>query len=143
LSTQTSGSTFAGYGVKKAKCNHSIHRLSNYIDSKAFVSNPLNSLRAGWSLLAQCYLMLKIYLKVPSGQIRSVWEWYHWIHLDKDINRYGFLIFNVDLESLKRLHGYEPVYTKMPPAFSTHGLYRILWLSSYWLANYYFMKKSA
>ncbi len=33
-------------------------------------------------------------LKVPSGQIGSAWEWYHWIALQKDINRYMFLIFN-------------------------------------------------
>ncbi len=33
------------------------------------------------------------YLKVPSGQIGSTWEWYHWISLEKDSNRYGFLIF--------------------------------------------------
>ncbi len=33
-------------------------------------------------------------LKVPSGQIGSAWEWYHWIGFEeKDINRYGFLIF--------------------------------------------------
>ncbi len=32
-------------------------------------------------------------LKVPSGQIGSEWEWYHWIGLEKDINRYRFLIF--------------------------------------------------
>ncbi len=31
--------------------------------------------------------------KVPSGQIGSAWEWYHWIGLEKDINRYRFLIF--------------------------------------------------
>jgi len=32
-------------------------------------------------------------LKVPSGQIGSAWEWYHWKALEKDINRYMFLIF--------------------------------------------------
>jgi hypothetical protein len=33
-------------------------------------------------------------LKVlPSGQIRSAWEWYHWIGLKKDINHDRFLIF--------------------------------------------------
>ncbi len=32
-------------------------------------------------------------LKVPSGQIGSKWEWYHWIALEKDINRYKFWIF--------------------------------------------------
>ncbi len=29
-----------------------------------------------------------IALKVLSGQIWSAWEWYHWIGLEKDINRY-------------------------------------------------------
>ncbi len=32
-------------------------------------------------------------LKVPSGQIGSAWEWYHWIGLEKDINRYMFDFF--------------------------------------------------
>jgi hypothetical protein len=32
-------------------------------------------------------------LKVPSGQIGSAGEWYHWIGLEKDINRYMFFIF--------------------------------------------------
>ncbi len=32
-------------------------------------------------------------LKVPSGQIGSAWESYHWIGLEKDINRHRFLIF--------------------------------------------------
>jgi hypothetical protein len=32
-------------------------------------------------------------LKVPSGQIGSKWEWYHWKAHEKDINRYMFLIF--------------------------------------------------
>jgi hypothetical protein len=32
-------------------------------------------------------------LKVPSGQIGSKWEWYHWKAFEKDINRYKFLIF--------------------------------------------------
>ncbi len=35
----------------------------------------------------------QISFKVPSGQIRSAWERYYWIGLEKDINRYKFLIF--------------------------------------------------
>jgi hypothetical protein len=31
-------------------------------------------------------------LKVPSGQIGSALEYYHWIGLEKDINRYMLLI---------------------------------------------------
>jgi hypothetical protein len=34
-----------------------------------------------------------MFLKVQFGQIRSAWEWYHWIGLEKDINCYRFLIF--------------------------------------------------
>jgi hypothetical protein len=33
-------------------------------------------------------------LKVPSGQIGSAWEWYYGIGLEKDINRFRFLIFD-------------------------------------------------
>jgi hypothetical protein len=33
-------------------------------------------------------------LKVPSGQIGSASEWYHWKGLEEDINRYRFLIFD-------------------------------------------------
>ncbi len=40
---------------------------------------------------AVCCSMLS--LQVPSGQVGSTWEWSHWIGLEKDINRYRFLIF--------------------------------------------------
>ncbi len=54
------------------------------------------------------------YLKVPSGQIGSAWEWYHWIGLEKDINRYTvFWFFNFDLEFLKRLQSSGPLHTKI------------------------------
>ncbi len=45
---------------------------------------------------------------VPSGQIGSAWEWYHWIGLEKDINRFRVLIFWFHFEYLKRLHSCEP-----------------------------------
>ncbi len=32
-------------------------------------------------------------LKVLSGQIGSAWEWYHWIGIEKNIDRYNFFIF--------------------------------------------------
>jgi hypothetical protein len=51
----------------------------------------------------------------------------------------GFKFLNFDLEYLKRVQSSEPLNTKMPPTYSTHGLYRIL--SSYWLAHCYLMKK--
>ncbi len=53
-------------------------------------------------------------LKVPSGQIESASEWYHWKGLEKDINRYRFLIFlHFGFEYLKRLQSSEPLHTKM------------------------------
>jgi len=49
----------------------------------------------------------KLNLKVPSGQIGSAWEWYHWIGLEKDINRYGFsfFFFTLHLTHLSQLSG--------------------------------------
>ncbi len=80
---------------------------------------------------------------LPSGQIGSVWEWYHRIGVEKDINRYrGFWFFNFSSENLKRHQNSEPLHTWIqPPACSYHGLYRIL--SSYWLAHFYLLKNSA
>jgi hypothetical protein len=40
-------------------------------------------------------------LKIPSGQIGSAREWYHWIGLEKDMNRYRFLILILVLNILK------------------------------------------
>jgi hypothetical protein len=54
----------------------------------------------------------------------------------------GFLIFNFTLEDLKRLQSSEPLHAKMnPTSYVDHGLHGIL--SSYWLAHFYLMKKSA
>jgi hypothetical protein len=39
--------------------------------------------------------------KVPSGQIGSASEWYHWKGLEEDISRYRFLIFDFGFEELK------------------------------------------
>ncbi len=63
-----------------------------------------------------------------SGQIRSVWKWYHWKGLGKDINRYMFLIFNFDLEFWKDLKFWASKYKNRPPisSFFAGGLYRIL-----------------
>jgi hypothetical protein len=36
-------------------------------------------------------------LKVPSGQIGSAWESNQWIGLEKDINRYRFLFFILNI----------------------------------------------
>jgi hypothetical protein len=56
--------------------------------------------------------------KVPSGQIRSASEWYHWKGLEEDINCYRFLIF--DFEYLKRL---QSSAASNPPTCWDHGLY--------------------
>ncbi len=62
-------------------------------------------------------------LKVPSGQIGSAWEWYHWIGLDKDINRYRFLFFIFDLEYLIRVQNSEPLHSKLNPTSCLFGLW--------------------
>ncbi len=59
------------------------------------------------------YSVLRSTLQVPSGRIKSAWEWYHWISLEKDINRNGFFSFNFNLEYLKRLQSSEPLHTKI------------------------------
>jgi hypothetical protein len=53
-------------------------------------------------------------LKVPSGQIRSAWECYYWIGLEKDINRYRFLIFYFWSWIFQRVQRSEPVHAKRP-----------------------------
>jgi hypothetical protein len=83
------------------------------------------------------------YLKVPSSQIGSTWEWYHWIGLEKDVNRYRFWFFYLTLEYLKILQSSSRFMQKwiQPLACSDHGLHWIL--SFYWWAHFYLMKKSA
>jgi hypothetical protein len=49
-------------------------------------------------------------LKVPSRQIRSAWEWHHWIDLEKDINRF-FIFFILILNILNS--SAEPLHTKI------------------------------
>jgi hypothetical protein len=51
------------------------------------------------------------------------WEWYHWIGLEKDINRYRFLIFIFDLEYFLRVLSSELLHAKMNP---TSCLFRSL-----------------
>ncbi len=110
---------------------------------KCSICITLNKLM--YKILILCSIVLP-QLKVPSGQIGSTWEWYHWIGIEKNINSYRLLIIflNFDLEYLRRFQSSEPPNTKhnlQPPASSAHGLYRIL--SFYWLAHFYFIKKSA
>ncbi len=50
---------------------------------------------------------------VLSDQIRSAWEWYHWIGIDKDINcyRFWFLILILNIwKDFKKVS--EPLYVK-------------------------------
>ncbi len=64
--------------------------------------------------------------KVPSGQIVSTWEWYHWIGLKKVINHYRFLIFLfLFLNFWKHFKGLSRFVEKwiQPPACSDQGLY--------------------
>ncbi len=82
-------------------------------------------------------------LKVPSDQIGSAWEWYPWIGLKKDINRnrFWFLISILNIwKDFKVLSCFIQKWIQ-PLACSDHDLDWIL--SSYWLAHFYLLKKSA
>ncbi len=58
----------------------------------------------------------QLYLKIPSGQIGSAWEGYHWIGVDKNIDLYRFfLFFYFSFDYLKGLPNSEPLHTKMNP----------------------------
>jgi hypothetical protein len=64
--------------------------------------------------------------KVPSGQIGSTWEWYHWIGLEKNINCYiGAWFFNFTLEYVKDFKVLICFMQKwiQPPACLDHGLH--------------------
>jgi hypothetical protein len=62
------------------------------------------------------------------------------IGLEKDVNRYMFLIFLFHSWIFEKTSKFMQKWIQ-PPACSDHGLHRIL--SSYWLAHFYLMKKSA
>jgi hypothetical protein len=91
-----------------------------------------------------CNMNHKAVLKVSYGQTGSAWEWCHWIGLEKDIKHYRFLNFLISVlnvwKDLKVLSRFIQKWIQ-PPACWDHGLYRIL--SSYWLAQFYLLKKSA
>ncbi len=76
----------------------------------------------------------------------DTWDWggYHWIGLEKDINCYRFLIFLIShmniWKDFKVLSRFMQNWIQ-PPACLNCGLHRIL--SSYWLAHFHLMKKSA
>ncbi len=65
-------------------------------------------------------------LNVPSGQIGSAWEWYHWIGLEKDINRYMFSIFIFWIWIFEKTSKFWAASCKKasyPPACSVDGLH--------------------
>jgi hypothetical protein len=69
---------------------------------------------------------LEFWLKVPSAQIGSAWEWYHWIGREKDLNRYRFfyflfLILNI-WEEFKVLSRFMQKWIQ-PPTCLDHGLH--------------------
>ncbi len=74
----------------------------------------------------------------------SAWERYHWIGLEKNINRYMFFtflfwswIFEKSSKDLSRSYK----NASNPPTCWHYGLYRIL--SSCWLGHFHLMKNSA
>ncbi len=53
------------------------------------------------------------FLKLPSGQIRSEWEWFHWTGLKRTSTAIGFLFFIFDLKYFIRVQSSEPLHAKM------------------------------
>ncbi len=58
---------------------------------------------------------------IPSGQIGSAWEWYHWIGLKKSSTTIGFWFFNFSYEFLKKLWSSEPLHSKINPTSCLFG----------------------
>jgi hypothetical protein len=54
-----------------------------------------------------------------------------------------FLIFNFDLEYLRRVQSSEPLHTKMHLILLLVGIRGCLDSFSYWLSHFYLLKKSA
>ncbi len=73
-----------------------------------------------YALASILHILLQL-LKVPSDQIGSAWEWYHWIGLEKDINHYRFFIFIFYFEYLIRLPSSAPLHTKINPTSCLFG----------------------
>jgi hypothetical protein len=62
-----------------------------------------------------------IRLQFLKGTVRPYWICmgvYHWIGIEKDINRFRFFIFILDLEYLIRVQSSKPLHAKM-----NHGLH--------------------
>jgi hypothetical protein len=61
-------------------------------------------------------------IKIPDLSLPPcTFEWYHWIGLEIDINRYWFLFLNFTLEYLKRLQSFELLHAKMNPTSCQFG----------------------
>ncbi len=65
--------------------------------------------------------------KVPSGQIGSSWEWYHWIGLEKDINHFYFQFCIFEKTSKFRAASFKNASNH--PTCWDHGLYGYKWRS--------------
>ncbi len=65
-----------------------------------------------YSIVAQFFLFFK---GIPSSQIGSAWEWYHWIGLEKDINHYRIFVFLFWswILYMIRVQSSEPLHAKM------------------------------
>jgi len=104
--------------------------------------------------LAALYIKIIISLKGQvleksdlKGTVRPDWIWMRVVPLEsplkghQPLSVFDFLISVLNIwNNFKVLRRFMQNWTQ-PPACSDHGLYRIL--SSYWLAHFYLMKKSA
>ncbi len=83
--------------------------------------------RGDWGIRGQVGLYIKE--RSLKGTVRpdgSAWECYHWIGLEKDINRYIFLTFQFQFWIFKRTSKFWAASCKKasnPPAFLVHGLH--------------------
>ncbi len=93
------------------------------------------------SFLTPLFFRYHPLLKVPSDQIGSACEWYHWIGLTKDIKVSDFIISVLNIwKDFKVLSRFIQKWIQ-PPACWDHSLHRII--SPYLLSHFYLLKKSA
>ncbi len=109
---------------------NSINKYTNYEDK--FVNHRL--VLQTFYFITLFYIMLRILhilfsdllLKVPSGQIGSASDWYHWKGLEKDINCYRIFIFYFwfwIFEKTSELWAASYTNASNPPTCWDHGLY--------------------
>jgi hypothetical protein len=137
------GSTDCRAGSADRRAGLADRRAGHAISAGMLGYPSLFTLRKSYRFLSWSAGHKMSILKVPFGQIGSTWEWHHWIGLEKDINRYRFLIFVISLlniwKDFKVLNRFMQKWIQTPTC-SDHGLHRIL--SSYWLAHFSLMQKS-